>query len=276
MAQAQAYEPQCRGHRSVLVAAATMSVKLYYFGLRARGEALRMMMRYGGLPYEDHIVPFKDWLAGKKEQVPAGRTGQRQLPLLELPGGDLLPESFDIAMYIAKRTTPSLLGEDPAQAERLFKLGDTEETPFGSGFKHYHSINPMLNRLPKEEAEALIPAYVAALPGTLKYLAGELGGRRFFGGDAPHYADFQVWHYVDNMRTLDGGATLEALGEPGEVLQAWYDAVAALPGVAEYLASRPRLGTGQVGLEGSIHHAVAVPSELPVVREALKQRAAGL
>merc|ERR1712060_24837 len=148
-------------------------------------------------------------------------------------------------------------------------LQDREETPFGPGLKHYGVINPILNRFPREEAEGLIPDYLAAVPAAMRYLAEELGEKPFFGGSSPHYADFWAWHYVDNVGTLDGGVTLDRLGEPGQNLRTWYDALAALPAVAAYLQERPKPGTGQAGLPGSILATVAVPSQLPIVRLAL-------
>jgi len=246
-----------------------MSVVLHYFPLRARGEPLRMLLRYTGLPHVDKIVTIDEWFGGEKDKAPPGRSGQRQLPLLGLPSGDLMPESLDIAKYIAERADPPLLGEDPAQAERLFLLQDTVETPFGHGYKNYHRINPILNWFPREEAEAQIPEYLAAAPATWRHLAGELGDRTFFGGVAPHYADFAVFHYLDNLCTLDGGATLAGLGSEGVALRKWYEAMCGLPAVSAYISERPQPGSGLVGKPGSIMATVAVPSELPAVKQAL-------
>lgn len=39
--------------------------KLYYFNITALGEPLRMLLHYGGLPFEDVRVEKDDWPALK-------------------------------------------------------------------------------------------------------------------------------------------------------------------------------------------------------------------
>ena len=68
----------------------------------------------------------------------------------------------------------------------------------------------------------------------LANLAKQLGDGPFFFGAKPMYCDFAMFHVLDNTRTLEPAA-LDA--HPNVV--AFMDAVAKLPGVAEYLAERP-------------------------------------
>lgn len=264
-----------------------MSVQLHYFQLRARAEPLRMMLRYSGLEYADVIMPLEEWFldpsnsagvprpGGAKEKMPPGRTGERQLPVLGLPDGTLMPEALDIARYIAERGNPSLLGTDQTKADRLATLGDrTRQERADAGSKlpyleNYNIVNPILNWFSVEESEVQIPTFLTAVPEAMRYLVGELGSGPFFGGEAPDYGDFVVFHYVDNLVTLDGGATLQGLGDAGVGFRAWFDRMRSLPAVAAYLAERPQPGVAAVGRPGSIMATVAQPSELPVVKRAL-------
>jgi len=80
----------------------------------------------------------------------------------------------------------------------------------------------------------------------------QLGGGAFFGGTAPMYSDFAIWHVCDNTRAIEPGALN---GEPR--LGEWFDRVRALPAVEEYLQGRPARGVGGaakggVGLPGSL------------------------
>merc|ERR1740121_2993065 len=133
-------------------------------------------------------------------------------------------------------------------------------------------INPILNFFPREKSEEMIPGFLQRAPATWRAFAGLLSakGGKFFGGAAPHIGDFHVFHYLDNLCTLDGGVTLRTLGdEQTASLQAWRAEMQSLPGVQEYLGSRPQPGTGAVGRPGSIMATVEVPADMPIVKEAL-------
>jgi len=76
----------------------------------------------------------------------------------------------------------------------------------------------------------------------ITHLALQLADQPFFGGASVAYADFTVWHYLDNVDTLvphaiDGHANLVA----------WMRRVAELAGVKEYLAKREQRGSKNLG-----------------------------
>merc|ERR1719469_610727 len=147
---------------------------MYYFPLRARGEALRMVAAYGGVALVDEFIPFPEW-AARKESMPAGKTGSTQLPVMALPNGTLMPESLDIAKYIAGKADPALhlLGKDSAQAERIWLLPDTEDTPAGNMQLLLNMLNPILNFFPQADSETKIPAFLEAAPKVFGYLEQE-------------------------------------------------------------------------------------------------------
>eukprot|EP00929_Paragymnodinium_shiwhaense_P079489 TRINITY_DN41390_c0_g1_i2.p1 TRINITY_DN41390_c0_g1~~TRINITY_DN41390_c0_g1_i2.p1 ORF type:complete len:193 (+),score=46.73 TRINITY_DN41390_c0_g1_i2:301-879(+) len=186
----------------------------------------------------------------------------------------MMPEGIDIARYVAEKCNPSLMPSDDKMKEKAFMLYNLQdEEDDGSGlyprFKNYGCVNPLLNFFPREESEKRIPEYLSDVRAAVKYLAEELGDGPFFCGEAVTYADFGVFHYVDNIRTLDGGAAMDRLGDAGAKLRSWEQAMREIPAIAECLAERPQPGTGAVGKAGSIINTVAVPSELPVIKATL-------
>lgn len=44
--------------------------KLHYFGIRGRGEILRLMFNAAGVPFEDHRIEMKDWPTLKSSVYP--------------------------------------------------------------------------------------------------------------------------------------------------------------------------------------------------------------
>lgn len=75
------------------------SFTLYYLNLRARTEALSMILSYGNISYANEVVSFADWGDTKKarEICPFG-----QLPAIKLPDGKVICESHALIRYAAK------------------------------------------------------------------------------------------------------------------------------------------------------------------------------
>ena len=55
-----------------------MTLGLYYFPLRARGEPLKMLLQYARIPFVDHVIMLDEWPA-QKEKMPMGKNGQQQV-----------------------------------------------------------------------------------------------------------------------------------------------------------------------------------------------------
>lgn len=70
--------------------------KLYYFDLKGLAEAIRFLLAYGGIEYEDVRVARDDWPELKKT-MPMG-----QLPVLEVDGKRVY-QSSAISRYLAKK-----------------------------------------------------------------------------------------------------------------------------------------------------------------------------
>ena len=82
--------------------------------------------------------------------------------------------------------------------------------------------------------------FTKTLPSKLPALVKMLGAQKFFCGDAVTYADFAVFTILDLVRLVEPGVVSQHNN-----LAAWMGRVEQLPGVKQYLESRPRcIGIG--------------------------------
>ena len=247
-------------------------LRLLYFPLRARGEALRMLLKHTKTPYVNEVVPFADW-PELKPNVPNG-----QLPQLQLGGdGKLLPNSMDIALHIANIKGSPLLPSDEADANCALdcwrELDRTSmpfvDDPWGEATPwdaRIGAVNPLLNFLPEEKALPLIPKYLAGTRPWLETLRARVQRQpkgAFMGGTTPHHGEFASFAICDNICTLAGPSALAA---GGPALFCWFEAMRALPAIASHLDGRPQAGTGAVGMPGSLIYKHADPADV-VARE---------
>eukprot|EP00933_Yihiella_yeosuensis_P076893 TRINITY_DN86879_c0_g1_i1.p1 TRINITY_DN86879_c0_g1~~TRINITY_DN86879_c0_g1_i1.p1 ORF type:complete len:238 (-),score=34.35 TRINITY_DN86879_c0_g1_i1:74-787(-) len=218
---------------------------LHYLPVRARAEPLRMMLKHANIPHTYKEISFADWPA-VKPTMPTG-----VVPVLEFPDGKRMPETADIAKYIAQQAGDPLWSPD---AERIFALLDATDAPWcSSAIPTLNRINPLLNWFPQEEADPQIGKFLSEVPGIYEHIASMIKTGPFIGGSAPHYGDFAMFHFTDNVCTLDGGNALQALGgHTATTMQNWFRAMHSLPAVRSLLSERSEPGTGEVGREGSI------------------------
>eukprot|EP00287_Rhodomonas_sp_CCMP768_P004648 CAMPEP_0196723330 /NCGR_PEP_ID=MMETSP1091-20130531/5461_1 /TAXON_ID=302021 /ORGANISM="Rhodomonas sp., Strain CCMP768" /LENGTH=235 /DNA_ID=CAMNT_0042065217 /DNA_START=54 /DNA_END=761 /DNA_ORIENTATION=- len=215
--------------------------EILYFPLRARAEPLKFLCEYAKLGYSDKVVQFDEW-AEIKPTIPGG-----SLPVLVKPGGEMLPETADIARHIAMLAPKELelMPEDESKAKAaayIFDVGNEQPVSM---------LNPLTNWFSAEESASKVGGILPDVMKTLVAVSDDLPeDKPFFGGDKPHYGDFGLFHYIDILRTLDD-AEYRKLGDKWA---AWYSSMANLPGVKELLLSRPKAGTGEVGRPGSRVH----------------------
>ena len=69
-------------------------MKLTYFNLYARAEAIRMLMTHNGTEFTDERIEFADWPT-LKATIPSG-----QVPLLTTSTGEHLNQSVPILRYL--------------------------------------------------------------------------------------------------------------------------------------------------------------------------------
>mmetsp|Transcript_4948 Transcript_4948/g.15513 ORF Transcript_4948/g.15513 Transcript_4948/m.15513 type:complete len:231 (+) Transcript_4948:49-741(+) len=210
---------------------------LHYICVRARAEPIHLMLHYAKVPYERHDFSLGDLKEKKqKEQFPTS-----QLPVLEVRGKTQpLAQSGAIMRYLAKEH--GLMSEDPFEAalqDAVFELS-----------QEFAKVNPYVNMYPKDKN---IDEFMTKGAGNgagypmipkLKAASDLLGERNFFGGASPCFADFNMWHYLDNLDTL-----VPDILDDHANLVAWMVRVAQLDGIAQYLKTRP--ASAECGVEGS-------------------------
>ena len=206
---------------------------LHYLPLRARAEAIRMVLHYGGIPFEDKIYNFSDWPSAKKDKkiAPFG-----QLPSMALPNGETIAETGAIIRLTAKLANiyPTDVFE-AAKADMLFEL-----------VMDMNMINPIYNFFPldSEKWKSSYGAYFTALPTHLENLSELLGSKPFFGGEIPHHGDFGIFHILSLTKAVEADSLLTY-----PLLQSFLDRVATIPQIEKYLQTR--LPLTEIGAPGS-------------------------
>mmetsp|Transcript_46454 Transcript_46454/g.132891 ORF Transcript_46454/g.132891 Transcript_46454/m.132891 type:complete len:231 (+) Transcript_46454:91-783(+) len=216
---------------------------LVYFKLRARGEAVRMVARYSGVPVAEEIVELEEWPA-LKPTMPKG-----QLPVLRLSDGSLMPESVDIALFLARQPIATRqLVTDEASVSLLTWCA---EPPISMA-------DPLLNWFDKDDAAAKLGPYLEEARPLIAERDAELQASAgpFFAGESPGVGDFGLFHIASNIEVLGHiGRDDASIWQEWQLSSKWMDwlsAIAALPGVQEYLAERPKTGVGAMGKPGSL------------------------
>jgi len=203
-----------------------MQIRLVYFPVRAKAECARMCLAYARIPWVDESVQsyYGSTWPDAKAKAPFG-----QLPLMVVDGAEIAQVPA-IVHFIASQVNavkPGFVPADPLDAARCDSVFFAAEELAG--------INPIVNVFRGETWDAKKAEFFSTFPPKLKNLDRVLGDGPFFCGAILTYADLNVWHYLDNVRTVEP----TALDEYHTVL-GFMSAVAALPGVQEYLASRPK------------------------------------
>ena len=195
---------------------AELGLKLRYFPARARGEAIRMLLRHKQIPFEDIVIRGPEFMKLKPE-LPTG-----QLPVLEVNGRNY-PESGSQLRFIGQIT--STIPTDPVQflaADAAYEVA-----------RGLAPIEPIINRF---EGDMLTEQYKnyfeKLLTPRLTFLSETLADRPFYGGDVACYADFGIWPYLDNTETVKPDSVTPAN------LKDWMQRLASLEEVKKYLAER--------------------------------------
>mmetsp|Transcript_10457 Transcript_10457/g.8060 ORF Transcript_10457/g.8060 Transcript_10457/m.8060 type:complete len:210 (-) Transcript_10457:155-784(-) len=194
---------------------------LTYFTVRARAEALRMILAHGKVEYE--FVSTGGAAYGKAKSE--GAFPFDQLPVMDIDG-ERLGQSGALSRYCAKLA--GLYPSDPLaalRADEIFEMG-----------QEMSEMNPIVNIFTGELFETKKAEYMGGFPKKAQALVKRLGEKKFFCGDEVTYGDFSVYHVLDMVLLLDEKALVDF-----PTLVAWMGRVAELSGVKEYLQTRARV-----------------------------------
>jgi glutathione S-transferase len=199
---------------------------LVYFDIDgARGEAARLALVIGGVPFEDDRVKFTDW-EGRKSGTPFGA-----LPVLEVDG-QTVAQSNGINRYVGK-----LAGLYPADAWQAALCDEAMDAVEEIATRVWSTM-----RLPAAEMKAQRESLAA---GPLAYSLDRLQqrlvahGGRYFADGRLTVADLKVFVWIRHLRS--GQLDHVAVDLPDRVaprLVEHHDRVKAHPAVKTYYAER--------------------------------------
>jgi len=185
-----------------------------------------MSLAYGGIPYSNTNTQGYfgcDFMTAKTSgKLPGG-----QLPLLAVDG-QLISQSGAINRYVASLVTkPDFIPKDPVKAALADALHETAQD--------IYRIMGVVNAFKGEQwIQEKEEYFTKTLPPKLPALVKMLGDQSFFCGDAVTYADFALYTIMDLVRLVEPGVVSQH-----DNITAWMARVEQLPGVKQYLESRP-------------------------------------
>merc|ERR1711872_255415 len=199
---------------------------MIYFPVRARAECARMIAAFGGITLnETNCTGYFgcDFVTAKM----GGKLPFGQLPVLAADD-KLIGQSGSINRFLAAMVkTPEFIPSDPVKAALADSLHETAQDLF--------KIMPIVNIGNEEDWVTQKEEYFkTTLPGKLPALVKILGTQQYFCGENVSYADFAIYNIMDLVRLVEP----LVISEHNNIV-AWMSRVEQLPGVKEYLNSRP-------------------------------------
>jgi len=200
--------------------------KLVYFDIDgARGEAARLAMVIGKVPFEDDRVKFGDW-PGRKPGTPFGA-----LPVLEVDG-QTVAQSNGINRYVGKLA--GLYPSDPWQAALCDEAMDAVEE-ISTRVWNTMSLPPAEKKAKRESLAA------GPLPLSLERLQRRLvaHGGQYFADGRLTVADLKVFVWIQHLKS--GQLDHVPVDLPDRVapqLVAHYERVKEHPAIKAYYAER--------------------------------------
>ncbi len=164
-------------------------LKLTYFDFNGgRGEAPRLAMAIGNVPFEDERIPVEQW-PSMRESTPFG-----QLPVLEVDG-ERLTQTNTIIRFVGK--LGGLYPEDPVQAARCDEVMSAIEDIMYRIVPTLFMEDPEEKRRAREKlADGPIPLFVNRIGQMLEHRGGE-----YFAEGRLTVADLKVFLWVRYLRS---------------------------------------------------------------------------
>ncbi|XP_072167883.1 S-crystallin SL11-like [Diadema setosum] len=204
------------------------SYKLTYFDARGRVEIARLLFALKGVEFEDVRLPYDAAFATseEKKKAPLG-----QLPILEIEGRPILPQSRAIQRYLAREF--GFYGSNNKEATIMDLVVETFDD-FIEGMSKFiatESDEAKKAEMKKKFMEETAPRLLAFI----EKLRGQ-SSSAYFDGDKPSYADVTVFNLVDVGVDHLGKDLFSKYPKLVELKQR----VSEIPSVKAYLAKRPK------------------------------------
>ena len=175
-------------------------MKFSYFGVYARGEAIRMTLAHAKAPYEDDRINFEQWPSRKSTFL----TGQ--VPVLTVDGKQM-NESLAILRFVGKQ-----FGYYPTDSMAAWYVDATVDYVAGQLNKLYPIV------LYKKFNEEGVQEYTSTIQSTVSHLDKQLisHGKDYICGEKITIADFSVsalvFSHINNPH-YGGGASFTDKGK---------------------------------------------------------------
>ncbi|KAJ3025282.1 UNVERIFIED_CONTAM: hypothetical protein HDU68_007304 [Siphonaria sp. JEL0065] len=160
------------------------TLKLTYFGIKARAEPIRLALAINDIPFEDERITREQWVA-LKPTTPFG-----QVPILTVNESTVIAQSTAILRYVGKIGPLKLYPEDPLKAavvDQIISHIQDLETIFRPSFME-QDLEKRL-KIRTELAEKTLPPLLAALDAFI----GAQGAGEFAAGKDVTIADLIVY-----------------------------------------------------------------------------------
>jgi len=202
------------------------TLKLHYFDFHGgRGEAARLAMTLGEIPFEDHRIPLSDW--------PSARSTMplRAVPVLDVDG-EAMTQSNSMNRFIGRLV--DLYPEDPLEAFRCDEVMGIVEDALTKTVVTFFIENEDEKKAAREQlAEGPLTLYLTRLQEILAS-RGE-----YFADGRLTVADLKVFIWIRSLKsgTLDY-IPVDLSDRLAPALVDHMNRIAAHPGVAAYYESR--------------------------------------
>ena len=206
----------------------TPKLTLVYAKMQALAEPARMLLSYAGLAFRDVYAwdyYGKPWRDGAKQDAPFG-----QVPVLVVNDECSIDQSGAIQRYLSRLTGTCPV--DPLLAAQADALCDNAGELFVLS-------NPVANFFTGERFKEKVSVFTKAFSARIGYFRRALVKHPegpFFFGKAPMFCDFTIFHHFQIAEALVPG-----IFEDEPEVREFMDAMAGLPGMTAYLASRAQL-----------------------------------
>ena len=197
-------------------------IRLHYFDFHGgRGEAARLVMYYGNVPFDDRRIKVADW-PNFKNDMPFGA-----LPVLELDG-EFVSQSNSINRYLGKLV--DLYPGEPLQALYCDEVMDAVEDVVTKVVATFFLTDEDKKTARQKLCDNEIKLYLTRLNTVL-----EKRGGRYFSGAQLSVADLKVFLWVKSLKSgvLDHIPT-DFVDEHAPCLVQQFEAISSLPFVKNY------------------------------------------
>ncbi|XP_022703227.1 glutathione S-transferase Mu 5-like [Varroa jacobsoni] len=226
-----------------------------YWDIRGLGQAIRYVLEYAGLQYDEHRYPLGEKLDGRQEWLKVKFTlglDFPNLPYLKM-GKVRMSQSLAILRFLARRT-----GLFPGTEEGQQRVDLAEQQVYDI---IWHNVRVCYDsQYSDKKKEEYMKQYLELYCPQLETF---LGDRSFIVGDELTYVDFLAYEMFDQHRVL--WPEYEKMYAPFPQINAYLQRLEALPKFAKFLQS-DKYKAWPVWSELSYYGGPAMPPPRPPIR----------